>query len=58
MSPAQLPPDATWQDLKDLFREAGNIVRADVAMGPDGTPKGTGIVVFENHEDAVNAIGK
>lgn len=42
--------------MKDLFREAGAIVRADVAMFPDGRPKGTGIVVFETHDDAKNAV--
>lgn len=42
--------------MKDLFREAGAIIRADVAMFPDGRPKGTGIVVFETHEDAKNAV--
>lgn len=52
----QLPPQATWQDLKDLFREAGSIIRADVQFYPDGTPKGNGIVVYENPEDAKNAI--
>ena len=34
----------------------GNIVRADVNMGPDGRPKGTGIVAFDNTNDAQNAI--
>lgn len=53
----QLPYTATWQDMKDLFREAGAVIRADVAMFPDGRPKGTGIVVFETHEDAKNAVG-
>jgi RNA recognition motif-containing protein len=48
---------ATWQDMKDLFREAGSVIRADVSMYPNGQPKGTGIVVYENHEDAKNAIG-
>lgn len=44
--------------MKDLFRQAGAIIRADVAFFPDGRPKGTGIVVYENHEDAKNAICK
>src|ERR1700712_4279066 len=34
----------------------GNIVRADVHIGPDGRPKGSGIVVFDNADDARNAI--
>jgi len=45
-----------WQDLKDLFRQAGDIIRADIHYGTDGNPKGTGMVVFANAADAVNAI--
>lgn len=78
-----------WQDLKDLFRQAGTaarpaqphlsgsfrrfviknkltviyitarngaVIRADVLLGPDGRPKGSGIVVFESPDDARNAI--
>ncbi|KAJ9100648.1 hypothetical protein QFC21_003693 [Naganishia friedmannii] len=52
-----LPLTATWQDMKDLFREAGNVVRADVSLYPNGAPKGTGIVVYETHADAKNAVG-
>lgn len=51
-----LPFQAGWQELKDLFRTAGNIVRADINMGFDGRPKGSGIVVFATPEDAANAI--
>ena len=54
----QLPLTATWQDMKDLFREAGNVVRADVSVYPNGAPKGTGIVVYESHADANNAVGE
>lgn len=32
------------------------MIRADVHLGPDGRPKGSGIVVFENPEDARTAI--
>ncbi|KAL6898751.1 RNA-binding domain-containing protein [Trichoderma evansii] len=56
---ANLPYTVGWQDLKDLFRQAariGGVLRADVHLGPDGRPKGSGIVVFENAEDARNAI--
>jgi hypothetical protein len=56
---ANLPYNIGWQDLKDLFRQAarvGGVIRADVHMGPDGRPKGSGIVVFESPEDARNAI--
>ncbi|SCV67431.1 BQ2448_5042 [Microbotryum intermedium] len=51
-----LPPNAGWQELKDLFRAAGQIIRADVKTAPDGTATGTGTVVFETSQDAQNAI--
>ncbi|KAI1082659.1 RNA-binding domain-containing protein [Whalleya microplaca] len=56
---SNLPYTAGWQDLKDLFRQAarnGQVVRADVHLGPDGRPKGSGIVMFEHPEDTRNAI--
>lgn len=34
----------------------GAVIRADVHIGPDGRPKGSGIVVFESPDDARNAI--
>lgn len=52
----QLPYQAGWQDLKDLFRSAGNIIRADINIGADGRPKGSGTVLFETASDAQNAI--
>jgi RNA recognition motif-containing protein len=51
-----LPYQAGWQDLKDLFRTAGNIIRADINIGADGRPKGSGTVVFETPKDAQQAI--
>mmetsp|Transcript_13391 Transcript_13391/g.35145 ORF Transcript_13391/g.35145 Transcript_13391/m.35145 type:complete len:165 (+) Transcript_13391:457-951(+) len=51
-----LPFHVSWQDLKDTFRKAGNVVRADVQMGQDGRSKGYGTVLFESGEDAENAI--
>ncbi|KAJ3334358.1 hypothetical protein HDU76_000051 [Blyttiomyces sp. JEL0837] len=53
---ANLPYIVAWQDLKDLFRQAGAVVRADVHEGPDRRSKGTGIVVFESPQDVQNAI--
>ncbi|KAF2174142.1 hypothetical protein M409DRAFT_16411 [Zasmidium cellare ATCC 36951] len=53
---SNLPFQVGWQDLKDLFRQAGNVLRADVHVAPDGHPKGSGIVAFETPEDAQNAI--
>lgn len=34
----------------------GAVIRADVHVGPDGRPKGSGIVAFEHPDDARNAI--
>ncbi|CAG8707493.1 4037_t:CDS:2, partial [Dentiscutata heterogama] len=51
-----LPFRVRWQDLKDLFRKAGTVLRADVAMGYDNRSKGHGTVLFGSLEDAKNAI--
>jgi hypothetical protein len=40
------------------MRQAGEVIRTDVAMHPDGTPKGNGTVVFINPSDARAAIGE
>ncbi|KAL3426202.1 RNA-binding protein [Phlyctema vagabunda] len=56
---SNLPYTVGWQDLKDLFRQAarnGAVIRADVHIGPDGRPKGSGIVAFESPDDARTAI--
>ena len=50
-----LPYSTTWHTLKDIFREAGDIVRADV-MQKYGKSRGFGTVVFSNAEDAGNAV--
>lgn len=34
----------------------GAVLRADVHLGPDGRPKGSGIVMFEHPDDTRNAI--
>ncbi|KAI8836372.1 hypothetical protein BC829DRAFT_405769 [Chytridium lagenaria] len=51
-----LPYIVAWQDLKDLFRSAGNVVRADIMEGQDGRSKGSGTVMFDNTGEARNAI--
>ncbi|KLT45841.1 RNA-binding domain-containing protein [Cutaneotrichosporon oleaginosum] len=53
-----LPFGASWQDLKDLMRQAGEVIRADVGMTPDGRPKGNGTVVFVDAQGAASAIRK
>jgi RNA recognition motif-containing protein len=49
--------EIAWQDLKDFFRGAGAIIRADVAQA-GGRSKGCGTVLFETIEDAQRAICK
>ncbi|KAJ3288061.1 hypothetical protein HK104_008346 [Borealophlyctis nickersoniae] len=51
-----LPYIVAWQDLKDLFRQAGNVIRADVLEGPDKRSKGSGTVVFESPHEVQSAI--
>ena len=41
-----------WQDLKDLFRRAGTVLRADVSLGPDNRSRGYGTVLLATAEDA------
>ncbi|EED78091.1 predicted protein, partial [Postia placenta Mad-698-R] len=53
---ASLPFHIQWQDLKDLFRQAGAISRADVALGADGRSRGFGTVSFANEADAERAV--
>ncbi|KAI0251202.1 hypothetical protein BJV78DRAFT_1275493 [Lactifluus subvellereus] len=55
-SHAPLPFHCQWQDLKDLFRQAGTILRADVALGQDGRSRGFGTVVFATEHDAERAV--
>jgi len=47
-----------WQDLKDHFREYGEVERADVAMGRDRRSKGFGFIRFATKEEAADAIEK
>lgn len=51
-----IPYRMAWQDLKDLSRAAGPVVRADVMSNPDGSSKGYGIVAFATQQDAAQAI--
>ena len=49
----------SWQDLKDHFREAGEVVRAEIfTEGPGGRSKGCGIVEMASVDDAANAVEK
>ncbi|VEU23401.1 DEKNAAC104667 [Brettanomyces naardenensis] len=50
-----LPYQSTWRDLKDCFREAGEIVRADV-VSSHGVSRGMGTVEFASRDTAQKAI--
>ncbi|KAI9633132.1 uncharacterized protein MKK02DRAFT_8751, partial [Dioszegia hungarica] len=53
-----LPYRVRWQDLKDLFRKAGTVLRADVSLGPDNRSRGYGTVLLGSREDAARAIDR
>jgi len=42
--------------LKDLFRRAGTVLRADVSLGPDNRSRGYGTVLLATAEDAGRAV--
>uniref|UniRef100_A0A2P2LQI0 RRM domain-containing protein n=1 Tax=Rhizophora mucronata TaxID=61149 RepID=A0A2P2LQI0_RHIMU len=50
-----LPPSASWQDLKDHMRKAGDVCFAEVSRDNDGT---FGIVDYTNYDDMKYAIRK
>ncbi|KPV75213.1 uncharacterized protein RHOBADRAFT_53222, partial [Rhodotorula graminis WP1] len=52
-----LPFNCQWQELKDLMRGAGSVLRADIAQGPDGRSRGFGSVLFGTSQDAERAVG-
>ncbi|KAL7485818.1 hypothetical protein ACHAW6_011410 [Cyclotella cf. meneghiniana] len=47
-----------WRELKDHFRQCGEVDRAEVAEGSDGRKRGFGLVRFHSAKDAQNAIRK
>jgi RNA recognition motif-containing protein len=51
-----LPYSIQWQDLKDMFREAGNVVRADISKDASWRHKGYGQVVMGSEEETAKAI--
>jgi len=50
--------DCKWQDLKDHFKQAGDVIRAEVKDGADGRSRGFGTVLFSSAMDAARAIQK
>lgn len=53
---SNLPLTMQWQELKDLLRPAGLIIRADVASSSDGRPRGFGTALFGAVQDAARAV--
>jgi len=51
-----LPFRASWQDLKDVFKNCGNVIRAEMAKDYDGRSRGYAKVLFESEGDAISAI--
>ncbi|KAI9009992.1 hypothetical protein CLU79DRAFT_839797 [Phycomyces nitens] len=52
-----LPYSTTWQDLIDLFRHVGPVVRAEIILS-GAHPKGSGLVRFEDFQTCERAIDK
>ncbi|KFK43211.1 hypothetical protein AALP_AA1G094800 [Arabis alpina] len=50
-----LPPSASWQDLKDHMRKAGDVVFSDVFRDRGGI---SGVVDYSNYDDMKYAIRK
>lgn len=50
--------DTTWKELKDHFRQCGEVRRAEVRTTPSGQSKGFGTVQFFNKKDAEEAINR
>lgn len=45
-----------WRELKDYFRQCGDVDRAEAIEGRDGRKKGFGFIRYSNPNDAQNAI--
>lgn len=54
----QIPYSVRWQDVKEHFKKAGQVVRVVIAKHQDKQPKGHAFVLFSTIEDAQKAIGK
>ena len=47
----------SWQDLKDHFRQAGEVIHTKILTeGPGGRSKGCGIVEMDSVDSAANAV--
>lgn len=55
---SNLSYETTWKELKDHFRQCGEVERVEVMEGPGGRKKGFGTVRFFNAKDAKSAIDR
>lgn len=53
---ANLPYSINWQALKDMFKECGRVIRADVEMDRNGYSRGFGTVIYGTLEEMEEAI--
>lgn len=53
---ANLPYSINWQALKDMFKEVGNVIRADVELDRNGYSRGFGTAIFGTSEEMQAAI--
>jgi hypothetical protein len=53
---SNLAYEVQWQDLKDLMKRVGTVVRADVFTDGSGRSKGNGVVEFSHPAEAALAI--
>ncbi|QLQ82513.1 hypothetical protein HG537_0H02750 [Torulaspora globosa] len=53
---ANLPYSINWQTLKDMFKECGNVIRADVELDRNGYSRGFGTAIFGTPEEMQAAI--
>jgi len=56
ISVTNLPSGCSWQDLKDHFRQVGEVCFSDVRRDRDG--REYGIVEFKNYDDMKDAVKK
>jgi len=57
---SNLPWETSWQDLKDVMRDAdaGEVLFSDIYMDDRGRSKGSGVVEFADSQSARKAISK
>ncbi|CCC71315.1 hypothetical protein NCAS_0G04280 [Naumovozyma castellii] len=55
---ANLPYSINWQALKDMFKECGDVMRADVELDRAGRSRGFGTVIFRTRDDMERAIDR